>query len=67
MKIIHLVDFMGLFSRIDCVSDVEVKNGLIWMFGTYCHLIENAKQILQHFIGNFQEEAASVRGQIAEG
>jgi vesicle coat complex subunit len=50
-----------LFDRMDTIVDPEAKSALIWVLGEYCHLIENANNILQFYVDAFLDETVSVQ------
>lgn len=56
-----LIDIPVLFTMLDLILESDAKSALIWILGEYCHLLENAPNLLTHFMEYFVEEAIQVR------
>jgi len=53
-----------LCQNLDTLDEPEAKAALIWIIGEYAERIENADELLETFLVNFQEEPSMVQLQI---
>jgi AP-1 complex subunit beta-1 len=50
-----------LCDNLDTLDEPEAKASMIWIIGEYASRIENAAELLEHFIDTFQDESAQVQ------
>ena len=54
----------ALCSNLESLDEPESKAALIWIVGEYAHRIDNAGELLEHFLENFKYEPSRVQLQI---
>lgn len=53
-----------LCSNLESLDGPDSKAALIWLVGEYAHRIDNASELLEHFLENFKYESAKVQLQL---
>jgi vesicle coat complex subunit len=53
-----------LCENLDTLDDPEAKASMIWIIGEYAERIENADELLETFLNNFQDENSAVQLQL---
>eukprot|EP01090_Pellita_catalonica_P004301 TRINITY_DN1412_c0_g1_i4.p1 TRINITY_DN1412_c0_g1~~TRINITY_DN1412_c0_g1_i4.p1 ORF type:complete len:867 (-),score=182.03 TRINITY_DN1412_c0_g1_i4:1507-4107(-) len=53
-----------LCENLDTLDEPEAKASMIWIIGEYAERIENAGELLESFLDNFQDEPSSVQLQL---
>jgi len=53
-----------LCENLDTLDDPEAKASMIWIIGEYAERIENADELLETFLNNFQDESSGVQLQL---
>lgn len=53
-----------LCANLDLLDEIDSKAALIWIIGEYAHRIENASELLEHFLETFKHEPSKVQLQL---
>lgn len=53
-----------LSQHVEVLDDPEARAALIWIIGEYANCIDDAVQLLQHFLTGFKDEAPQVQNQL---
>ncbi|KAL2918023.1 beta-adaptin [Polyrhizophydium stewartii] len=54
----------ALCQNLESLDEPDAKSSLIWIIGEYADRIENASELLEHFLENFKDEASKVQLQL---